>query len=65
MPDPEGNQRADDQDVPESSLHAYKDARKDEISGDADALQSNEPGAQQASTLEGEDEPGPPEKQPS
>lgn len=65
MPDPEGNQRADDQDLPESSLHAYKDARKDEISGDADALQSNDPQKQQASTLEGEDEPGPPKKQPS
>jgi hypothetical protein len=65
MPDPEGNQRADDQDVPESSLHAYKDGRKDEISGDADALESNDPGDQQASTLEGEDEPGPPKKQPS
>ncbi len=62
MPDPEGNQAADE--APETPLHAYKDARKDEISGDADALESNDPQAQQASTLEGENEPGPPEKQP-
>ena len=62
MPDQEDNQKAD---VPETSLHAYKDARKDEISGDAEALQSNDPEDQQASTLEADDEPGPPKKEPS
>jgi hypothetical protein len=62
MPDPDEKTTADQESLPSTPLHAYKDGRKDEISGDADALESNDPEKQQARTLEGEDEGGPPEK---
>lgn len=56
MPDRDGNTKADDKTTPDTPLHAYKEGRKDDVSGDADALESNDPGKQQQSTLEGEDE---------
>jgi hypothetical protein len=59
MPDREGNTKATE---PDTSLHAYKEGRKEDISGDADALESNDPQDQQQEKLEGEGELGPPEK---
>ncbi len=56
MPDPEGNTTADEETLPQTPLHAYKEGRKDDVSGDADALESNDPGDQQQDRLEGEDE---------
>ncbi len=56
MPDPEGNTKADEDAIPDSSLHAYKEGRKEDVKGDADKLESNEPKDQQASALEGDDE---------
>jgi hypothetical protein len=59
MPDQEGDTQAP---VPETSLHAYKEGRKDDIKGDADKLASDDPKDLQASALEDPNEPGPPEK---
>jgi hypothetical protein len=56
MPDQDGNATADEETTPDTPLHAYKEGRKDDVSGDADALESNEPEKQQQDTLEGDDE---------
>lgn len=55
MPDQDENTKSTE--VPATPLHAYKEGRKDDISGDADALESNDPAQQQHDKLEGEDEP--------
>ncbi len=55
MPDPDGNTKADDA-TPDTSLHAYKEGRKEDVKGDADKLESNDPQDQQQRALEGEDE---------
>ena len=41
MPDEDDNTKSTQ--VPSTPLHAYKEGRKDEVSGDADALESNDP----------------------
>jgi hypothetical protein len=56
MPDQHGNTKPDEETIPDSSLHAYKEGRKDDVSGDADALESNDPQDQQQDKLEGENE---------
>jgi hypothetical protein len=56
MPDSEGKTKADEDKTEGTSLHAYKEGRKEDISGDADKLQSNDPKDQQQDVLEGEDE---------
>jgi len=56
MPDRDGNTKADEATTPDSSLHAYAEGRKDDIKGDADKLESNDPKDQQVPALEGDDE---------
>jgi len=56
MPDREGNTTANEGAIPDTSLHAYKEGRKDDVSGNADALESNDPKDQQQDKLEGDDE---------
>ncbi len=56
MPDPDGNTKADEAALPATPLHGYKEGRKDDISGDAEKLESNDPKDQQQSELEGDDE---------
>jgi hypothetical protein len=56
MPDLDGNTKADEETLPSTPLHAYKEGRDEDVSGDADALESNDPSRQQADALEGEDE---------
>ncbi len=56
MPDEQGETQASEEGVPETSLHAYKEGRKEDVSGDADKLESNDPQDQQQDTLEGSDE---------
>ena len=56
MPDEDGKTQADDGTTPDTSLHAYKEGRKEDVSGDADKLESNNPQDQQQETLEGDDE---------
>ncbi len=59
MPDQEGATEAS---VPDTSLHAYKEARKDDIKGNPEKLSSDDPKDLQGSELEDPDEPGPPPK---
>ena len=58
MPDKDGNTKADSETIPDSSLHAYGDGRKEDIKGDPDKLDSDDPKDLQPSALEGEDEKG-------
>lgn len=56
MPDQDGKTQADDATTPDTSLHAYKEGRKDDVSGDGDKLESNQPEDQQQGALEGDNE---------
>jgi hypothetical protein len=56
MPDQKGDTKADEA-VPETSLHAYKEGRTDDVKGDNEKLSSDDPKDLRASELEGEDEP--------
>jgi hypothetical protein len=56
MPDRDDNAKADEKTLPDSSLHAYKEGRKEDVKGDADKLESTDPADQQVSALEGDDE---------
>jgi len=56
MPDKDGAIKAGEETIPDTSLHAHKEGRKDDVSGDAEALESNDPAKQQQKKLEGEDE---------
>ncbi len=62
MPDRDDQNTADIEELPDTSLHAYKEGRKDDVSGDADKLESTDPQDQQQDVLEGEDEGRPVEK---
>ena len=62
MPDPHDETTADPEQLPPTSLHAYKEGRKEDIEGDADKLESNDPHDQQVRALESDGEGGPPEK---
>lgn len=55
MPDEDGKTKADET-TPDTSLHAYKEGRKEDTSGDAEALGSNDPKKQQQDRLEGDKE---------
>lgn len=62
MPDPQGNTTADEENLPQTSQHAYADNRKEDIAGDADKLETNDPKQMQAKELDDEesDQLGPP-----
>jgi hypothetical protein len=52
MPDPQGNTTADEETVPDTSQHAYKEGRKEDVAGDADKLESNDPKDMQRTELD-------------
>lgn len=56
MPDEHGKTKTDDDAQTETSLHAYKDGREEDVKGDVDALKSNDPKRLQQSGLEDDDE---------
>jgi hypothetical protein len=58
MPDKDGDTKADSKTLPDTSLHAYADGRKEDIKGDSDKLDSDDPKDLQQSALEGKDEEG-------
>lgn len=63
MPDRQGNTESDPETVTDTSLHAYKDSREDDIKGDSDKLlHSDDREDLKASELEDPDESGPPKK---
>jgi hypothetical protein len=57
MPDQKGDIKADEA-VPDTSLHAYKEGRTDDVKGDTEKLSSDDPKDLRASELEDEDEAG-------
>jgi hypothetical protein len=62
MPDPDGSTAADEQTVPNTSLHAYKEGREEDVKGDVEKLKSGGNKDMQQSELEADDEPDGPEK---
>jgi hypothetical protein len=58
MPDRDGNTKADSETLPDTSLHAHSDGREEDIKGDSDKLDSDDPKDLQQSALEGDDEVG-------
>jgi hypothetical protein len=62
MPDREGNTTADEATLPDTSQHAYKEGRKEDVAGDADKLESTDPKDMQAAELDDaeSDQLGPP-----
>lgn len=66
MPDEQGNTTADPEAIPQTSQHAYKEGRKEDVAGDADKLESSDPKDMQRKELDdGEAEdlgPSQPEK---
>ena len=58
MPDEQGHSVADEEAVPDTPLHAYKEKdRRDEVKGDADALASGDAEQMSRDKREEEDEP--------
>jgi hypothetical protein len=43
MPDAKGNTGADEETLPDTPLHAYKEGREEDIKGDTDKLSSDDP----------------------
>jgi hypothetical protein len=62
MPDQQGNTTADEETIPQTSQHAYKEGRKEDVAGDADKLESNDPKDMQTPELDDaeSDSVGPP-----
>jgi len=53
--DDEGRQdRADEETLPETPLHAYKEGREDEVEGDVEKLKSGDPEQSQRKEIEDE-----------
>lgn len=58
MPDKDGNTKADSETIPQTSLHTHSDGRNEDIKGDSDKLDSDDPRDLRQSALEGEGEQG-------
>jgi hypothetical protein len=56
MPDEHGNTKPDDDTAVETSLHAYKDGREEDIKGDVEAFKSSDPKQLKQDQIEGDDE---------
>lgn len=58
----EEEKRADEETLPDTSLHAYGDDREEDIEGDVDKLESSDPEtSQRAEISEGDESTGIPE----
>ncbi|MEA2161313.1 MAG: hypothetical protein QOD66_3693 [Solirubrobacteraceae bacterium] len=62
MPDPDGHTAADEETVPQTSLHAYKEGREEDVKGDVEKLKSGDNKDMQQQELEADDEPDTPAK---
>ena len=55
--------RADEETLPDTSLHAYGEGREEDVEGDQDKLQSSDPETSQREEIsEGDDAPQMPEQ---
>jgi hypothetical protein len=52
--------RADEETLPDTSLHAYGQGREEDIEGDPDKLESGDPETSQRREISEGDDPGPP-----
>ncbi len=48
--------RADEETLPDTSLHAYREGREEDVEGDVEKLKSGDPETSQRDEIEGEDE---------
>ena len=48
--------RADEETLPDTSLHAYKEGREEDVEGDLEKLKSGDPEVSQRKEIEDEDE---------
>lgn len=55
MPGPDDETKADDETLPDTSLHAYADGRTEDIAGDTDKFLSTDPQDQQQDTIDDEE----------
>jgi hypothetical protein len=62
MPDPDGETAAPEEAVPNTSLHAYKEGREDDVKGDVEKLKHGDNKDMQVSELGADDEPDAPPK---
>lgn len=60
----EEEKRADEETLPDTSLHAYGQGREEDVEGDSEKLESGDPETSQRSEISEGDDPGvePPEK---
>ena len=56
MPDQDDRTKADEESIPDSSLHAYREGRTEDIKGDGEALTSGDPEKNQPKEIESDDE---------
>jgi hypothetical protein len=56
MGDEERQTQADEETLPATPLHAYKDGREEDVEGDLDKLKSGDPQQSQRKEIEGDDE---------
>lgn len=62
MPDSDGESAAPEETVPNTSLHAYKDGREEDVKGDVEKLKHGDNKDMQTKELEADDEPDAPPK---
>lgn len=59
----EEKKRADEETLPDTSLHAYGEGREEDVEGDVDKLESSDPETSQREEIsEGDDAPQMPEQ---
>jgi len=56
MPDEDDNTGADEETLPKTSLHAYKDGREEDVEGDAEKLERGDRDEMQGPELESDSE---------
>ena len=56
MPFEDEEKRADEETLPDTPLHAYREGREDDIEGDVDKLSSSDPETSQRKEVSDDDE---------
>jgi hypothetical protein len=56
MPAGDEERRADEETLPDTSLHAYREDREEDVEGDVDKLKSGDPHESQREEMAGESE---------
>jgi hypothetical protein len=56
MVDDDRQDRADEETLPDTPLHAYKEGREDDVEGDVEKLKSGDPNVSQRKEIEDEED---------